>query len=1243
MKTYPLSESQLGIFYEWQRNPSLMDYNLPCLYRYSRKIHPDRLEKALQEVFTARPIFYTRIVQQGAAILQYQDLERPIHIQRACLAEAELDNYLTDSIRPFDLYADPLCRAHIIQTEQSVCLLLDIHHIITDGTTVIQLSKDLDAAYQGRPIEKETCTFYDYIVKEKEDLQTEAYQKAAQFYQRKFEGIPMSKIYLQPSEGIGLMRQISEFMSCSSVDAYCAENDITPNLLFLSAYSLTLSLFSKERKVAFYSVNHGRVDKRFRKTYGPFIKSTPMLATIDPESTVMDFIRSFKKEVISSVRYGVYPFTHFCRDLSVTPETSFAFQRNIEESVRLDGDETVFKQLPKRANQNLSVVIYHLYDQYEIRLEYNEARNTAYVMRQFVKAMRACIESLLRNPLARLKEVEFLSERDREEVLSLSRGETTDWSRETFLELFKKQTRLTPDNVAIVDHKSRVSYQELENLSDKVARQLIKNGIQEDDFVGIMLPREKEFMISVLGVLKAGAAYVPLASDYPDERLRYMLQDSEAKALITNQSLVEEKGLSHLPLSTFRIERLLESEEEAFLPLPVVRPERNAYMIYTSGSTGVPKGVIIQHKALAAFIQVCVHLYQLDDSDRIFCHSNFSFDASVEDLFPILTCGGELHILADEIIREPERIAEYIVHKHITGGNFTTQFGVEMLHHYSLPLKYITVGGERLDEIPDTKARFFNSYGPTEFTVDATFFEPEKGKSYASIPIGRPNPNTCAYVLNENGKLVPRGCVGELYLSGSQIAKGYWKREEVTKERFLRNPFATGDETMVMYKTGDWVRWNEQGELEYIGRGDNQIKLRGYRIEIGEIEEVLSRYEGITQAVVDVRRTRGTDHLCAYFTTNRPISIEELRHHLTRYLASYMIPSAFMRLERFPLNANGKIDRARLPLPTVEEEAGYVAPATEAEKALAHILQELLGVERIGVETDLFDRGLSSIQVMQVVFEAKVANIQTTVSQFYQYRTIRAIVKHAENAGHKSIVSWYDGFSEEKPVVVVTYGFTSYYLINLIEELSARYSVLVIESLVGYFNEVFQDSTDEQTIVDTYYSLIDALIPKRVPIHAFVGHCFGGELSYLEAVKWEKERGQSPEVWMIDTYAAATGEVLDCYIGSNGRPLSDEERDRFQETLIENEIQSHIKSPDVLPAFGGTVRFFKATRCNLSYLFPVKDPDDFLPVCLREIDNNEERWRALIPQMKVYPVDADHRTILNQKENIIRFLLPHMR
>ena len=252
MKTYPLSESQLGIFYEWQRNPSLMDYNLPCLYRYSRKIHPDRLEKALQEVFTARPIFYTRIVQQGAAILQYQDLERPIHIQRACLAEAELDDYLTDFIRPFDLYADPLCRAHIIQTEQSVCLLLDIHHIITDGTTVIQLSKDLDAAYQGRPIEKETCTFYDYIVKEKEDLQTEAYQKAAQFYQRKFEGIPMSKIYLQPSEGIGLMRQISEFMSCSSVDAYCAENDIAPNLLFLSAYSLTLSLLTKERKDACY-------------------------------------------------------------------------------------------------------------------------------------------------------------------------------------------------------------------------------------------------------------------------------------------------------------------------------------------------------------------------------------------------------------------------------------------------------------------------------------------------------------------------------------------------------------------------------------------------------------------------------------------------------------------------------------------------------------------------------------------------------------------------------------------------------------------------------------------------------------------------------------------------------------------------------------------------------------------------------------------------------------------------------
>ncbi|WP_455626453.1 non-ribosomal peptide synthetase, partial [Parabacteroides sp.] len=1017
------------------------------------------------------------------------------------------------------------------------------------------------------------------------------------------------------------IQQISSFIPSKDIEIYCEKYGVTPNLFFLAAYSLVLSLFSKEKEVAFYTVNHGRTNKNFRTSYGPFIKSVPILATITPESPIIDFIKSFKKEIISSIRYGAYPFTHFCQDLSIKPETSFAFQQNIEEKVTLGDEEIIVKALPKKlTNQNLSIVIYHLNDQYEIRLEYNDYRHSKYVMQQFVMSMQACINSILKNPDTLLKDIDYISEEGKSDLLLLSKGETIYWAKETFLELFKKQVQQTPNRTALVDHISHLSYQELDEKSNQIANHLIYEGVKEDDFIGVMLPREKEFMVCVIGILKAGAAYLPLACDYPNERLQYMLKDSEAKVLITNQALLSaKKNESKLVLpQTLCIEHLLEKNPKTNIPLPTIQPDQTAYMIYTSGSTGKPKGVIIQHKALTSFIRVCTHLYQLNQEDRIFCHSSFSFDASIEDLFPILTCGGELHILSDNIIKEPALIAEYIAEKRLTGGNFTTQFGIEMLRHYKLPLKYITVGGERLDEIPETTARFFNSYGPTEFTVDATFFEPDKGVKYQPIPIGRPNPNTYAYVLDENQKLIPRGCVGELYLSGLQLSKGYWKREELTNQKFVTNPFSCDDTTQKMYRTGDLVRWNSQNELEYIGRTDKQIKLRGFRIEIGEIESTLTLCEGISQAIVDMKHINGENHLYAYLIADKIINETDLRHQLEKRLAHYMIPSAFIYMDKYPLNANGKIDYSNLPIPDIAIEKNYVAPSTLEETIFVHMIQNMLGIDEIGVESDLFDFGLTSIKAMQAVFEAADAGIQTSVSKFYQSRTIRNILKNKQS----SYCYWGNKFQPDKPLLLIVCGYP--YFKPSYDEFAAvvgsKYSLLVLES----YNEFFlnKEIYSLEKLLDAYINMLKPILKDKV-LFGITGLCLGGEIGLQLAYKLSEAKIATPKVFVIDGFAFREKIADDGFIEEPGVDQAiNIERNRISQLLGKSfffnvyEGETHIC---LAQQFTKKLRF--------AHLPEETDPE-ILKQAFERFSSNAGLWKQLLPNCHIHYINADHWSIL---------------
>ncbi len=1198
MKKYPLSETQLGFYFEWMKHPELTEYNVPYLYVFSKKIDVDRLEHAIQLALSKHPIYSIRIAVSDGNVCQYVDNNRTIPVNRITTSEKHFAETVKSLIKPFDLYNDPLVHICIIETENSVSLFFDPQHLVSDGTTLVMLLEEIDIAYCGGEVPDETTTFFDYVLSEKASFQSDAYQVAKDYYQSKFANLSMTKTLNQLSDKIGRLHYVSSFVSFDLVDSFCKTYSLAPNLLLMAAYAFVLSAFSRESKVVFYTVNHGRTERRFRKSFGPFIKSVPVLAHISPEMDVISFIQTMRRELMSGVRYGIYPFNHFCQDLSMVPESSFTFQNNLQELAKL-GDEVIHSQaLPQGVvDSNISVVVFLLDGKYEIRLEYNEMRHTAFEMAQFVQCMSDCVENMIQHPNVRLGDLPIVSAISQTNLLALSKGEDRHWADATFLELFQKQVLVTPDNIAVVDSVSRMTYSELDKMSTALAAYLLKRGVDKGDFVGVQLHRCKEWITAILAIFKVGAVYLPLSGDYPDERIKYMLEDSGAKVVLTA------KDFSLL------------NNDDSIMPVQLTGQD-NAYIIYTSGSTGHPKGVVIQHRALASFLHSCKELYKIDEDSRIFCHSSFNFDASVEDIFPVLTAGGQLHILSDQIVKEPEKIADYIKENALTGGNFTTRFGVEMLRTFELPLTYLTLGGERLEVVPKTRCRLFNSYGPTEFTVDATFFEFLEKEEYPTIPIGRPTPNSRAYVLDEQRRLLPKGCVGELYLAGPQIAAEYWNKPELTAEKFVQNPYSDGDMYGIMYRTGDLVWWNENNQLEYAGRIDKQIKLSGYRIELGEIESCLMQCAGVIQAVADIRNLNGMKRICAYYTAETPLDVNVLYGHLMNELPAYMLPASILYMNSLPLTSNGKIDYSKLPAVDLELTYGnnYVAPATVDEKILTAIAEKIMDMKHIGVETNLFDLGLTSLQAMQIAMEAASLGIHFSVSRMYEKKNIRGFLDKKQE-----LYFWVNEADKDKPLLVLICGYPYYHPFydDFIAFFKDYYSIFVFESYHEYF--LWKSEVSIDILMDFYLQITKLLLVDR-PIYAVTGYCMGAELAMHYASRLRKEQIASPKVIMMEGFYKRAEEKF--YPDVENNPVVQE---HYRITYL---LSRSLPTMD----YQGEVIIFLAKKLsNRLYLeFGEETNEAVLKEAAKEFMDNRINWKKAYPHTPYFEMDADHWTFFKK-------------
>ena len=1016
-KTYPLLQSQLGVFYDCLKFPQVMQYNCPNITELTDDVDLQRVEKALQAIFAERQELKIRfLIDENGEPRQYVDEQKQLTIVRREMTEAAFQDYAHHGFcRPFDIMGDePLIRVELVTISPLTphhspqkYMLLDIHHMVTDGTSYLVLlpQRDLPLAYEGKPLPKLEYGMLEAAEEEAACLGDEEYERAKAVMTEKYAGVELASLSTHPENPVGEMGQESAYISRTKVDDWCKVNGFAPYQLFQAAFSYVLARLVREEKVAYTTVYHGRRDPRVKEAYGMFVRTIPFMMEIKKEQTVRDYIASVHQEMKATLTQLAYPFSHFCRDLGMQPGIAFNFSAlpGWEEAYHFGDIHCPLVQ------QDRGDVFYdmlaHIFladESYDIRMESSLAMNTRKQMRTMADAIKATMEQMMAQPDAAIDSISIVSDEEAERIIKIGTGKDIDVDiSKTFANLFTEQAKKTPDAPAVVDKDSELTYGEMDRYSNALARQLIDFGVKPDDFVCVMLDRKKEFPLSVLAIHKAGAAYTPLDFEYPNERLSYMLENSESKILITSHDVLEAKlaegDFDTAAAKTFFIDDFMAEVPEAD-PIDLSRPDGLAYMIYTSGSTGKPKGAMLHQAGLRNFIAVVIDMEQLTADDRISGHRSFSFDAHIEDMYPVLTLGGSFHIMPTEIRKDLHAIRQFLFDHRITGGGYSTAMTCLLLNTFDdLPIRFTTGGGEKMDGVYSDHIEIINVYGPTECTDDTSYYSIAPGSRAENIPIGQSVANNWNFIVDTAEHLVPQGVAGELCFAGIQVGRGYWRLPERTAKSFVDCPFVKQDRwgrPVRMYHTGDLCRWNDEGQIEYLGRIDTQVKLRGFRIELGEIESKALNIEGIRQAAAEVRKVQGNEHLVLYYTLNddAALSDEDIRKALAASsLAEYMVPDAYMQLDTMPMTPNGKINRKVLPVPELKRATEYIAPEGETETLFARIFSEVLGIEQVGALDDFFEIGGTSLNAIKVIVEASKQGVQIVFNDLFNQKTPRAL------------------------------------------------------------------------------------------------------------------------------------------------------------------------------------------------------------------------------------------------------------
>ena len=1010
--TYPLSQSQLSIYLSCQGlDENGGNYQQASLYALPESVDTDRLARAFEAVIRAHPYALSRIVLEGGMPRVEDHSADAWHTPVSDVEDIALVR--PTFCRTMDLLKDPLFRMEIYRTPKGNYAYIDFHHILFDGASAVMLTKHIAAAYAGEALPEEKLNGFDIAVKEEEQREGESYAEAAAWYATQFgEGAALDSRILpdvydaEPQP----YRELSLALPCGAetVKALLARYRCADSVLFTAAFGMTLAAWSAETRAAFSTIWNGRKGAAMQ-ALTMSVHTMPVFVDAAPSQTPDAVFDALRQQISGSRARAFYSFADCVRDMDFNPPINFGYQGQfVTETLPLVLDGAAIPAEDLRTNPpgiGLSLEMFLLGDGTpHLRFWYRPDQYSEAVLRHFADSFSACLSSL--ETAQTLADVQYVTAKQTAQLQGFQSPAPDFDQNITIIDIFRGHVEKAPEQIAVVSDGVRLTYAEVDRLSDNLAA-FIQEKVKPGGVVSIILGRNEWMMIAPIAAVKAGCAYQPLDPSYPAERLGFMVSDAAAGLLIADPGLEQcIPDYAGPVLLTDQIAAL-----PAGKPKGKPSPEDLFILLYTSGTTGTPKGCMLSLANISTFCRNANRRTGMDARSRMTAYASFGFDAFMADLWNTLCAGATLYVIPEEIRLDLVALNAYYEANGITHAFMTTQVATQFVINFPRckGLKVLTTGGEKMASLTPPAYKLFNCYGPTE--CSCYVLSKWVDRQETNIPIGTPLDGVRATVATKAGQILPPGASGELLIGGPQVGLGYLNRPDKTAEAFL--PEGDG----LVYRTGDVVRWRENGDVEFVGRKDSQVKIRGFRIELKEVETVILEYPGITDATVQAFDEEGTGagkFLAAYVVSQDPVDIAALNAFILERKPPYMVPAVTMQLDKIPLNVNQKVDRKALPKPQPQQAGAHKtadAPFNILEEEIAALIKETVHIEGFSLTEPLIYYGLSSLSALRLATELyKKYGVQMNMDTFVKTASLQTIENEVlkaliEGRGHAAQAS----------------------------------------------------------------------------------------------------------------------------------------------------------------------------------------------------------------------------------------------
>ena len=1010
---YPLTGAQLGVYGAYYRDPGNVSYNIPFTISFDRgDVTTAQLSAALETVVNAHDALKCTIDRTpDGEIAMYPHPDAAVRLTVQSGSQEAFEQLRDRFVAPFDL-REGVYRLVLFETPDKLHLLADFHHILFDGSSAAILRRDLTTALAGARVRSETYTMLDLAADEENLKQSDAYRNARDYFQTLLGDVEKTTMLLRDRYEDGsrkghLRTQLR--VGRQDVAAFTSRFAATENHYFQAVMGFVMARYSGEDDACYATVYNGRKGGKTGRTIGMMVKTLPVVCRTEKADAPETLIAAVRDQLGATMANDLYPFAKISERFGVGAETIFVYQGLSDDA---QADLRAEMELADVKNP-LSVQLYPVGEHYLLDVTYDAAYYSDDLMQGFAESFDTAAAAFCTK--TRLADVGLCGE-NQLSVLNAYNATAHDYERgATLADLFARHAAADPDHTAVVCGENSVTYGELDRLTDTLAAYIASRGIGRDDFVAVLADRSVQMVTAALGVVKARAAYEPLDVKYPLERLRFMTADSRARLLIADRSLAERSDDLRAFLTEFPGEILYTDEFTLLpqgLPVPAMPQPRDAVVIlYTSGTTGKPKGCVIEHAQASAYFECFRTFMCLSPRSRVAMYASFGFDAGFQDVFTTLAAGATLYVLEESVRYDISAMEKYFNENAITNTFMTTQVGRMFAENADVPsLEYFVAGGEKLTPfVPPAHMHFFNGYGPSETLCCVTHHEVTDDAALQCV--GKAHFNTKLYIADKHMNRLPVGALGELCIAGEQVSRGYLDRPEKTAEVFVANPFEDVPGYERVYRTGDVARIMPGGEIDLTGRNDGQVKVRGNRVELTEVESVIRAYPDVRNVTVQAYDDpAGGKYIAAFIVADAPVDPKALEAFILARKPSYMVPAVTVMLPEIPLTVNGKVDKRSLPAPRVQAQ-DLRAPENPLQEKIFGIVAESLGSDRFGIDTDLTEAGLTSLNGIRLsVRLANAFGVPVSANDLRRNSTVEKLETFLLRSGETAVFDVQDDY-----------------------------------------------------------------------------------------------------------------------------------------------------------------------------------------------------------------------------------------